>query len=233
MNKTAVILFANLPEFEARAKSFSNYSSQKATQQISRVLTQHFYQLAKNSSADAFLIDSNLQKGKNFAERITNAFDATYAKGYENVICIGNDCPSLTLNKLENAVNQIEKGKIVLGPTVDGGAYLIGLPEKHFNKKVFSTIKWQSSKTYEALKNIFKTESDAILETEKLVDIDDIKDFQKLNSSNHALLRLISQIITNFLVPISKKINQFQNDFIRVDFSSLKSPPAFSIYNLK
>ena len=72
MNKTAIILFANLPEFEARAKSFSAYSSQKATQQISQVLTQHFYQLAQQSSADTFLIDSYHQQGKSFAKNMSN-----------------------------------------------------------------------------------------------------------------------------------------------------------------
>ena len=34
MNKTAIILFANLPDFEARAKSFSGFSSKKATQKM-------------------------------------------------------------------------------------------------------------------------------------------------------------------------------------------------------
>ena len=88
MDKTAIILFANLPDFEARAKSFSGFSSKKATQKISSVLTQHFYSLAKQTSADSFLIDSYHQKGKSFGERITNAFADIYAKGYENIICI-------------------------------------------------------------------------------------------------------------------------------------------------
>ena len=228
MNKTAVILFANLPELEARAKSFSNYSSQKATQQISKVLTQHFYQLAKQSSADTFLIDSRVQKGKNFADRITNAFNETYAKGYENVICIGNDCPSLTINQLENAIYQTEKGKIVLGPTEDGGAYLIGLPKIYFNKVAFTNIKWQSKKTYQDLKNIFSSTKSNVVETETLSDLDNPEDI--LNAKNKTIVtKLITQLILNFSNIYNEKVFQTIIDYVKVDSSSLKSPPAFSI----
>src|SRR6476661_6282352 len=119
MIKTAIILFADLPEFEARVKSFSANSSKKATQLISNTLTHHFFDLVQQTTVDSFLIDSYHQKGKNFAERITSAFIDVYAKGYNNVICIGNDCPSLTLAHLEAAIKETEKGKVVLGPAKD------------------------------------------------------------------------------------------------------------------
>lgn len=228
MNKTAIILFANLPEFEARAKSFSAYSSQKATQQISQVLTQHFYKLAQQSSADTFLIDSYHQQGKSFAERITNAFNATYAKGYEHVICIGNDCPSLNLNLLENAIEQVENNKIVLGPTKDGGAYLIGVPKSQFNASAFEQIKWQSSQTYQSLKNLYQSIKADILETETLTDIDQPEDI--LNSDNKTfIIKLLAQLILNFADNFTKKAIQLKLDYNKVDASSLKGPPAFSI----
>ncbi|HET8829174.1 MAG TPA: hypothetical protein VFM79_07515, partial [Pelobium sp.] len=78
MTKTAIILFADLPDFEARAKSFSGFSSQKATRKISSILTHHFYALAQKTTAKTFLIDSFKQKGKSFGEKITNAFAAIY-----------------------------------------------------------------------------------------------------------------------------------------------------------
>ena len=228
MTKTAIILFANLPEFEARAKSFSNCSSQKTTHQISQVLTQHFYHLAQQSSADAFLIDSSIQKGKNFAERITNAFSDTYAKGYENVICIGNDCPALTLKQLEIAVEQVEKNKVVLGPTKDGGAYLISIPKSCFKAESFSQIKWQSSKTYEGLKNLFQSIRADVLETEIFSDIDQPEDI--FNASNQTIItKLLAQLILNFADTFKSKAFQINIDYLKVDSFSLKGPPAFSI----
>ena len=228
MNKTAVILFANLPEFEARAKSFSAYSSQKATRQISQVLTQHFYQLAQQSSADTFLIDSYHQQGKSFAERITNAFDATYAKGYENVICIGNDCPSLTLNLLEKTINEVERNKIVLGPTKDGGAYLIAIPKNQFNASAFTQVKWQSTQTYNNLKNLYQSVKADILETEILIDIDQPEDILNVDDRTY-IIKLIAQLIINFAYKFIQNVFQLKLDANKVDASSLKGPPAFSI----
>ncbi|MDA9555087.1 DUF2064 domain-containing protein, partial [Pelobium sp.] len=139
--KTAVILFAHLPEFEAKTKSLSFYQSKKATQKLSSVLTKHFYSLAKQTSAETFLIDTYHQKGKTFGERISHAFENVYAKGFENVICIGNDCPALDFNQLENAIEEVESGNPILGPAEDGGAYLIGIPKTLFDAKRFENIK--------------------------------------------------------------------------------------------
>lgn len=228
MNKTAVILFASLPEFEARAKSFSAYSSQKATQQISTILTQHFNQLAEQSTADAFLIDSYHQQGNTFADRITNAFTDIYAKGYENVICIGNDCPSLNLNLLENAIEQVETGKVVLGPTKDGGAYLIGIPKNYFYAASFSQIKWQNKKTYLGLKNLYQTSKATVLETETLIDIDKPEDILNANHRTF-IIKLLVQLIINFADKFTKNVFQLKLDADKVDALSLKGPPAFSI----
>lgn len=228
MNKTAIVLFANTPEFEARAKSFSPYSSQKATQEISKVITQHFYQLAQQSSADTFLIDSVHQQGNNFAERITNAFEIAFAKGYENAICIGNDCPSLTLNLLEDAIKQVESKKIVLGPTKDGGAYLIAIPKSRFNASGFEQIKWQCSQTYHSLKSLFQSVNAEILEIETLSDIDRPEDI--LNSDNSTfIIKLLNQIIINFAVGFIQNACRLTLECNKVNTPSLRGPPAFSI----
>jgi hypothetical protein len=195
MKKTAIILFAHLPDFEARVKSFSGFSSKKATQKVSRVLTQHFYQLTKQTTADSFLIDSYHQKGKSFGERITNAFADVYAKGYENVICIGNDCPELDLTQLQTAVNTVEKGNIVLGPTIDGGSYLMGIPKSEFNKKDFIGVKWQSSKTYQNLLKSF--DQSLITELQILSDIDSEKDLDKYQNRNK-LVSILIHLIAQF-----------------------------------
>jgi rSAM/selenodomain-associated transferase 1 len=41
-------------------------------------------------------------------------------------IAIGVDCPRLTSELLQEAVDVIERGSVVLGPATDGGYYLIG-----------------------------------------------------------------------------------------------------------
>lgn len=199
MRKTAIILFAHLPEFEARDKRFSSLSSQKATQKISKILTNHFYNLAQKTTCDTFLIDTFRQKGKGFGERITNAFVSIYAKGYENVICIGNDSPGLEISHLEKAILETEKGKVTLGPAVDGGAYLIGIPKKFFNSIAFLNVRWQSKHTYQDIvkKLCHKVEVTQLI---PLLDIDNAEQIQK--HQKNELIDLLIQIIQTYIVKI-------------------------------
>lgn len=221
MTKTAIILFAHLPDFEARAKSFSGISSQRATKKISDFLTQHFYTLSKQTSADSFLIDSHHQKGKSFGERITNAFESIYAKGYENVICIGNDCPNLSLQQLQSAISSVEKGNVVLGPTFDGGTYLIGIPKSHFDTSSFRNVKWQSRLTYRQLKSTFCT---PVEELNLEVDVDSPSQIIAFSAHNE-LIEALRNIVLSFKQVLSNLVKIPFTDFFSVDSSSLTSPP--------
>ena len=225
MKKTAIILFANLPDFEARAKSLCGFSSQKATRNISSVLTHHFYDLAKETTAETFLIDTLQQKGKSFGEKIANAFAAIYAKGFENIICIGNDAPDLNLNKLQYSITQIETGNAVLGPTFDGGAYLIGIPKQKFNQQKFQQIGWQSKETFKDLLLLFNSD---VIELEKLIDLDHSKDFSSCKSFNPLIKRLLN-VIKSFKPLFQVNTNTEKSIFFLVDSAFLKGPPLFSI----
>lgn len=221
MNKTAIILFAHLPDFEARAKSFSANSSVKATKQISQLLTQHFLKLASQTTADVFFINSLQQKGNSFGERIANAFEDMYARGYHNVVCIGNDTPDLSLNDLQSAIYLVEKGKVVLGPAADGGAYLIAIPKQKFKAEEFSNIKWQCCLTYRELKTAFNNQ---IEEFNLLADLDDAEQILNFSKSNKLIL-IIRDIIFSFKQKLKIYFGIFHSIFYRIDSSSLTSPP--------
>ncbi|MBK0383834.1 DUF2064 domain-containing protein [Pedobacter sp. SD-b] len=223
MNKSAIILFAHLPDFEARVKSLSYLSSKRATKRISAFLTQHFFKLSKQTTADTFLIDTYHQNGTTFGQRIANAFEDIYAKGYQNVICIGNDCPNLTLDNLQNAISETENGKVVLGPTQDGGTYLIGIPRSHFDKYAFENVKWQTNNTYKELKSSFGSD---FLQLEMKTEVDHKKVFL-LECENYVVKVLINIINEYCFIPrIIYKSNP-QRVFL-IGSSFLKAPP-FSI----
>ncbi len=227
MNKSAIILFAHLPDFEARSKSLSYFSSKTATKKISAYLTQHFYKLSQQTSADTFLIDTYHQNGKTFGERIGNAFADIYAKGYENVICIGNDCPNLTLENLKNALIETEKGNVVLGPTHDGGTYLMGVPKKHFNKSAFEEIKWQTKKTYQNLISLFESSKSFIYNTKLLFDLDNGKDFSTFFKEN-----ILVKVFINIIQKLNPKNTLHHNlSFLRLILSQtllFRGPPIAS-----
>jgi len=83
-----------------------------------------------------------VQEGKDLGDRMKNAFSARFADGYEDVVIIGADSPSLPLAYIEQAF--VSKKDVVLGPSMDGGYYLIGMRKKITN--LFDGIAWGSDR---------------------------------------------------------------------------------------
>ena len=79
-----------------------------------------------------------IQEGKDLGERMQNAFSARFAEGYGRVVIMGADSPSLPLAYVRQAL--FSKRDVVLGPSVDGGYYLIGMRGKLVN--LFDGIAW-------------------------------------------------------------------------------------------
>ncbi len=71
---------------------------------------------------------------------MANAFQARFAEGYERVVIIGSDSPSLPVDYIEQALSS-EKD-LTIGPSTDGGYYLIGMSGKLVN--VFEDVAWGS-----------------------------------------------------------------------------------------
>jgi glycosyltransferase A (GT-A) superfamily protein (DUF2064 family) len=97
------------------------------------------------------MIGSDQQHGADFGEKLANAFDNVFAKGYEKVIALGNDCLELSVALLKRATEQLKKNDCVYGQAADGGCYLIGETESAFDKGAFTALPWKTSCLYEAL----------------------------------------------------------------------------------
>ena len=69
------------------------------------------------------------QKGNDLGEKMFNAFKEVLGKGYGSALLIGSDLPELGRKHLEEAFKKLESADVVLGPTVDGGYYLIGMKQ--------------------------------------------------------------------------------------------------------
>ena len=91
---------------------------------------------------DAGSLQVFIQKGKDLGERMANAFKQRFQEGYEQVVIIGSDSPSLPVSYIEQALNS-EKD-LTIGPSTDGGYYLIGMSRKPVD--VFEGVAWGSDK---------------------------------------------------------------------------------------
>lgn len=65
-------------------------------------------------------------------------------KQYRHVVIIGTDCPELDAGVIRQALNELRSGaEVVLGPSVDGGYYLVGADKT--DPGLFSGISWGTS----------------------------------------------------------------------------------------
>lgn len=73
--------------------------------------------------------------------RMKRAFEETLP-AFEKVVIVGTDAPGLTPSILEEAFRALDQKPLVLGPSEDGGYYLIGL--NRMIPEVFEHIPWST-----------------------------------------------------------------------------------------
>ena len=67
------------------------------------------------------------QVGEDLGLRMDWAFKEVFALGYKRVILVGTDVPTLSALSYGQALGLLSAHDLVLGPSLDGGYYLIGL----------------------------------------------------------------------------------------------------------
>lgn len=96
------------------------------------------------------------QKGINLGERMYRAFRQAAKTKPCKIVIIGSDSPTLPVSYIEDAFNFLDKHDLALGPSHDGGYYLIGLKKNCF--RLFKGIEWSSDKVFrDTLKNARKS----------------------------------------------------------------------------
>ncbi len=69
------------------------------------------------------------QRGGDLGERMAHAVRVAARRGASLAVVVGADCPALSAGRLREAFRELRDGAdAVLGPTVDGGFYLVGIP---------------------------------------------------------------------------------------------------------
>lgn len=71
------------------------------------------------------------QRGRDLGERMWDCFRRLCGEGFERVIMIGADVPHVRAEWLDEAEEQLDTADIVLGPTDDGGYYLVAMRAPH------------------------------------------------------------------------------------------------------
>ncbi len=121
-----------------------------------------------------------IQLGNNLGEKMNRAMGEILDSGYEKVVLIGSDCPYLQPETLKDAFASLEETDIVLGPSVDGGYYLIGM--KQHCPTLFEDIQWSSPEVFQCT---LRKGSEAALSIGILRSMEDIDTFESWERFNH------------------------------------------------
>ena len=86
------------------------------------------------------------QHGDGLGEALRGAFVDHFAQGFERVVLVDSDSPTLPAQLLEAACAGLQDHDLTIGPTVDGGYYLLGLRARH--DALFESIAWSTPAVY-------------------------------------------------------------------------------------
>jgi len=92
--------------------------------------------------------DYRYQAGEDLGERMDKAFEYSFGLGYQNIILIGSDIPLLDSTYIKSCFNKLEQEEAIVGPTIDGGYYLIGFSKSSYTPKIFYNISWSEPTVY-------------------------------------------------------------------------------------
>ena len=87
------------------------------------------------------------QVGGSLGERLTAAARWAYDQGYAKFLFVGSDSPTLPTQYVERALDLLESRDVVIGPSMDGGYYLIGFSKHGASLAVptiFEEIAWST-----------------------------------------------------------------------------------------
>jgi len=83
------------------------------------------------------------QGGATLGDRMHNAFVYAHKKNSKQTVIIGTDSPTLPTRLIEKAFSALRRKDVVIGPSTDGGYYLIGMKEPR--KGIFKGVRWSSA----------------------------------------------------------------------------------------
>ena len=215
---TAILLFAQSERRVSTLKPIASSSKQNVL--LWRKMNDHSVKISQHAKLPYFISNENDQVGATFGERITHSIETIFAKGFDKVIVIGNDCIELKAHHLLQAERDLRRNDLVIGSDYSGGAYLIGVSKLKFNADLFITIPWQTKSVFTALQMLYRTQSIEYLPY--LNDCNNASDFKKANqklSFSDTFRKILLSFLYNFAVQNDFEIRLYSSDYHAFNFN--------------
>jgi rSAM/selenodomain-associated transferase 1 len=120
------------------------------------------------------------QQGADLGERLANTLADRFRHGYQKVVVMNSDGPTLPLPYLEQAFRQLQHYDVCLGMGHDGGYYLIGM--KQMQPELFENIDWSSDRVISQTLDACRRLQLKVYRLPQWYDVDVGEDLQQLRS---------------------------------------------------
>jgi rSAM/selenodomain-associated transferase 1 len=113
------------------------------------------------------------QRGDDFGERLLLAAEDLFSVGFTAVCLINSDSPTVAAECFAEAAIELAdpRDRVILGPSDDGGYYLIGLKRSH--RRLFEDIDWSTERVCRQTKQRATELGLAVHELAPGLDVDD------------------------------------------------------------
>ncbi|HYV90687.1 MAG TPA: TIGR04282 family arsenosugar biosynthesis glycosyltransferase [Chitinophagales bacterium] len=163
MTPELLMIFVKNPvEGKVKTRIAKTMGPEKALE-IYLLLLEHTHHVSKNLAVDKAVFYSDeittgdvwdsgkfqkyKQEGSDLGKRMLNAFKFAFGKNYRKVVVIGSDCFDLTPKIIKQAFAALPQNNFVIGPTHDGGYYLLGMTALHTT--LFKNKRWSSEDIFQ------------------------------------------------------------------------------------
>ena len=115
------------------------------------------------------------QRGNDFGERLLTTAQDLFAHGFGSVCLIDSDSPTVPREAFSRAIEALKHGddRVVLGPSHDGGYYLIGMKQAHY--EIFRNITWSTASVFDETVAAVRAIGVELVTLPMWYDVDDAK----------------------------------------------------------
>ncbi len=149
------------------------------------------------------------QVGDDLGARMSHAFQSALGTPYQSAIIIGTDIPGITVQLISSALKSLQEHDVVVGPTEDGGYYLIGLRSPA--PQLFENIPWSTDSVFVQTREKANAMGLSLKVLPMLRDLDTIEDLQAfIQESKDKKNQIFSSRTKNVLLELEKRVAQRQ-----------------------
>lgn len=217
---SCILLFARSTGADARRKAL------RGAEAVFGLAAERVRSAARDLGVDLVVVGHRLpgadavlpQRGDSFGARLSAAFEDTRRLGYRHVVAVGNDTPCLDVATIRSAFAALTDHAMVLGPSDDGGVYLIGASRPLEGR--FLEVRWC---TRETRRDLLALDPDACL-LHALPDVDGWSDLARLVAPGDPILTRIIRNVS--AAPRIAEVVRLRHSRMARAHHPIRGPPA-------